>query len=421
MIGKAMIAVVGGKGGKGSAGFRREKFVPKGGPDGGDGGRGGSVYVVGVDGLSDLGHMRYRRLFEGEGGVDGGSGKRYGKAGKDILVETPVGTVVWEVTQEGENRLMGEVLGAGERVLVAEGGAGGRGNVKFASSTNKVPYLAEVGDEGEGRDLYLEHWPLVDIALVSLPNAGKSQLLQAFSNAIPMVTEYPFSTKDYVLGVVEVEWTAFTAMEVPSLCDGAHEGRGLGNDFLTSVMRAKLLLYLIDGLSLDPLADLAILREEIRLYDDALAQRSWAIVVTKNDLPEVQERMAELQRLLGDHGEFCCMVSGLTGAGVDELKANLARMLESLPPGPRRQDIPPPIKRIRVQETRPQVMRLDDVFVVDSPRAARLVAGSDLRVFRARLQLRRELDKMGVLQALRDAGVKSGDAVRIGNVELEWE
>jgi GTP-binding protein len=419
VIGRVRITVEGGKGGNGSISFRREKFVSKGGPDGGDGGKGGDVYAVGDSGMNDVGGLRYRREIEGEGGMDGGKGKRYGKGGREKTIGVPVGTVIWERQGNRERRLIGEIRAAGERLLVCEGGEGGRGNVKLVSSTNKVPVLAEEGEKGERRELYLEHWPFLDIGLISLPNAGKSQLLHAISRATPRVSEYPFCTTDPVFGTVHIGWEPFTIVEIPSLCQGAHDDKGLGNDFLTSVMRARLLLYLLDGKSLIPVDDLRILQEEIRMYDEALSRKPMAIAVNKVDLPEVRERLPELQRTLSGYGMSLSFVSALTGEGIEALKATLAENLAGLSKEMPRLASPP--KRVRLPEPKPTVVRDGVVFVVASPRATRLVTLADLRQFQARLQLWRELEKLGVHQALVTAGVQSGDAVRIGSVELEWE
>lgn len=419
MIVKAGISVVGGKGGNGSVSFRREKFVAKGGPDGGDGGKGGDVYLIGREGVPDLGALRYGRVFSGEGGIAGSGGNRYGKAGKDVTVDVPVGTMVWEVVVGEGRKPIGEVVRSGEKLVVAEGGNGGKGNAKFSSPTNKVPYLAEEGESGERRDLNLEYWPLVDVAAVSLANAGKSQLLRAISRAFPEVTEYPFSTREPVFGAAEVGWQTFIVMEVPSLCSGAHEGKGLGNSFLTCLMRARLLLFLIDGTTVDAVADLAVLQRELCLHNEALGAKASVVAVNKIDLAEVAERLPELRRVLGIGGRPLHCISALTGEGIEALKAALPGALEGI--APIRLEAPPPVKRVRLPEPRAIVTRDGDVFVVFSPRAARIAAVADLRVFRARLQFRGELDKLGVLQALMDAGVKSGDLVRIGKVELEWQ
>ncbi|MBI4310591.1 MAG: GTPase ObgE [Chloroflexi bacterium] len=421
MIGKAVIVVKGGKGGNGGITFRKEKFVAKGGPDGGDGGKGGSVRLVAMGNMEDLSLVRYKRVFSGEPGGHGAGSKRSGKAGKDCVVEAPVGTVVWEGNAEKRGVFVGQVAADGDELAVAAGGEGGRGNTKFVSSTNKVPMLAEEGADGEEKELYLEHWPLVDVAVIGLPNSGKSQLLHAISRAFPAVTEYPFSTRDPVLGTTTVGWETLTVVEVPSLCEGAHEGKGLGNGFLTCAMRARLLLFLLDGASPDPTGDLRTLRRELKLYDPALAERAVGIAVNKADLPEVSERTGDLRRELEGEGLFLHFISATTGEGVEAMKALLAAALVTIPRDVVRLEAPPPKVRVRMPEPRPTVAREGAVFVVSSPRAARLVALPDLRVFQARLQLRRELSRMGVLQALEEAGVQSGDAVRIGKIELEWE
>ena len=420
IVGKASLVVTGGKGGNGAIGFRREKFVNAGGPDGGDGGKGGDVYLIGSSSVWDLSKLRFLSAIEGNRGIDGSGGKRYGKAGTDVLVEVPLGVIAWEVGKTGERRFLGEVVKDKEPLLIAFGGSGGRGNTKFVSSTNKVPMLAEEGEDGERKELYLEYWPLVDVGIVSLPSAGKSRLLQGISKATPGVMEYPFSTREPVFGAAQAGWSTISMVEVPSLCQGASEGKGLGNSFLTCIMRARLLLYLIDGTSQEPLVDIETLAGELRLYDEGLAKRPCIIAVNKVDLPEVRERATEFRLQLSVHGLSLHFISALTGEGVDGLLTSLAEALASLPKTTQLSDALLPRKRVRVPEPQPSVSKEREVFVVSSPRAERLVALPDLRQFQARLQLRRELDRLGVLQALVEAGVQSGDTVRIGKTELEW-
>jgi len=376
--------------------------------------------LVGRQGLNDLGALRVRRLFEGEDGNPGADGKKYGKAGKDVLVEVPIGTVAWEDKGGKERSAVGEVSRENAKLLVAEGGQGGRGNVKFASSTNKVPFLAEEGEPGESRDLYLAYWPFVDVAVISLPSAGKSQLLRSVSKAFPDVKDYPFSTREPVFGSVEVGWGVFTIIEIPSLCEGSHEGKGLGDSFLTCAMRARIILLLIDGTTADAAVDVTLLLRELRLYDAELIGKPVFVAINKIDLLEVSERLSELRQAVWETSPSVYTISALTGEGLEAMKKGLAKVLETIPV--LHVESPAPVvKRLRRAEPHPTVTRDGEFFVVASPKAARIAEASDFQVFRARLQYRKELEKLGVLDALIKAGVKSGDPVRIGKVELEWE
>ncbi|MBI4339045.1 MAG: Obg family GTPase CgtA [Chloroflexi bacterium] len=421
LILRTSVLVQGGKGGNGHISFRREKFVSEGGPDGGDGGEGGCIYLRGSDNIRDLAWAVLEKAFFGDRGADGGGGKKAGKRGKDRFVDIPLGTKVWEKEWNGSVRCIAEVMAPGDEVLVARGGQGGRGNVHFVSSTNKVPLLAEEGDTGEERELVLEMRPLVDVAIVSLANAGKSQLLQHMTRARVEVTEHPFSTREPVVGIATHGWTAFKLAELPSLCPQAHEGKGLGNSFLCFALRAKALLLLVDGAAESPEDDLRVLREELIAYSPELMNPPQVVVVNKVDLPDVKDKVPTLRRRIARGEARVHFVSAMTGEGVDDLLATLAALVEAAPVREQHEEVPPPVLRPHPRRERPSVSRSGDVFVVSSSGADRLVALPDLRQFRVRLQLRRELAKLGVLHALEEAGVKPGDTVRIGRVDLPWE
>ena len=417
---QVIIHVLGGVGGNGCISFRREKYVPRGGPDGGDGGNGGSIKVVGKDGLSTLAHFRQGQRVAAKPGRRGKGKKQHGAAGEDRELSVPRGTVVWRI--EGASKVKsGEITEPGQQVLVAKGGSGGRGNVHFASSTNQTPVLAQEGEAGERCTVLLELRLIADVGLVGVPNAGKSTLLSRISNAKPQVADYPFTTKEPVLGVVRQGWKSFVAIEIPGLLEGAHTGIGLGLEFLRHARRTRLLIHVVDGSAEDPVADVRAVNEELRLYDESLGARPQILVVNKSDLPEVQARLLDLRRSLLPGGGSVHVISAVTGEGVPQLLAQAQELLEQLPKTPSEPPSELPVLRPRPRETRISVVKKGDVYVVTAPKVERLARLADLRQFRARLQLRQELAKLGVVRALEEAGVEQGDYVRIGEVEIRWE
>ena len=410
----------GGSGGNGCINFRREKFVPRGGPDGGDGGHGGNITIVGRDDLSTLAHFRQRQRLAAKPGRHGKGKKQHGAAGEDQELYVPSGTVVWRIEGTSKVRL-GEVTETGQRLLVARGGAGGRGNVHFASSTNQTPVLAQGGEAGEVCEALLELRLIADVGLVGVPNAGKSTLLSRISNAKPRVAGYPFTTKEPILGVVQQGWKSFIAIEIPGLLEGAHNGVGLGLEFLRHARRTRLLIHVVDGSAEDPAANVRAVNEELRLYDESLGARPQVLVVNKSDLPEVQVRVAELRESLSPIGGPVHVISAVTGAGIGPLLATVQELVEQLPKEPFGIPEEPVVLRPGPREPRISVVKDGDVYVVTAPRVERLVGLADLRQFRARLQLRQELAKLGVVRALEEAGVEPGEYVRIGDIEILWE
>lgn len=315
-VDEAVISVRGGAGGDGCVSFRREKFVPRGGPDGGDGGDGGSVILVGEPHLQTLADFLYRRRYQARRGRHGMGKNRHGKKGDDVIVPVPLGTDVYDALS-GEK--LGEILHAGERLVVARGGKGGRGNTHFATPVDQAPLRAEPGSPGEERTLRLVLRLLADIGLVGLPNAGKSTLLRALTAARPRVADYPFTTLAPNLGVFKDDRLSFTIADMPGIIEGAHKGRGLGLQFLRHIERTRVILYVVDGSRGDAAGDFRLLTEELRFYDHRLLEKPAVLVINKIDLlgdkrPEVK---AELPVV---------WVSALTGAGMEELRSVLRQV-----------------------------------------------------------------------------------------------
>ena len=336
-----------------------------------------------------------------------------------MRLEVPIGTSVWELNSEISFK--GELLQPGEELLAARGGSGGRGNVHFASSTNKTPLIAETGEKGEQRKYALELQAIADIAVVGKPNSGKSALLKSTTGAAPEVADYPFTTREPVIGVAEHNWDAFPIIELPGILRGASRGQGLGNGFLRHLWRPRLHVYLLAGWSEDVIGDLKDLREEVGIHDPGMLERPYVVVVSGTDLPEVAQDVQALRKKLSSYGMARYFVSSRSGEGIDDLRAGLHKLLGQVPLVPRRQPEGLPLVAPSSRTGRPSVVKEGETFVVSSPPAERLVVLPDLRQFRARLQLREELSRLGVLRVLEQAGVKHGDTVRIGTREFQWE
>ncbi len=329
-IDRAKIFVRGGDGGNGVTAFRREKFVPHGGPSGGDGGRGGAVYFEASEGVNTLLHFRYNPEHKAERGRHGEGSCRFGQDGNEIVVRVPVGTVVMD---ELTSKVIHDFTQAGERVLIAKGGRGGRGNAQFATSTNRAPRYHEEGRAGQERHLLLELKLIADAGLVGLPNAGKSTLISCISAARPKIADYPFTTLEPHLGVVDVgDYRTIVVADIPGLIEGAHVGVGLGDRFLRHVERTKLLLHLVDvsGSAQDPIKDYQTVAHELEAYSPAVAAKPKIAVATKIDALDDPQRLDEFKEFCRDAGLEFHQISAATGSGLQELVYAVARKLESL-------------------------------------------------------------------------------------------
>jgi len=327
LIDRVEIYVKGGDGGNGVVGFRREKFVPYGGPDGGNGGAGGSAYLVGDGNISTLLGFRYKKQFRVERGSPGKGKNMHGKRGADLFIKVPLGTQVRRKKEEGGEELIADVLEHGQQVLVAKGGRGGFGNAHFATSTNQAPRNAENGKPGEERWLVLDLKLLADVGLVGYPNAGKSTLLSAVSKARPKIADYPFTTTEPVLGVVGMNYQSFVLADIPGIIEGAHQGRGLGLDFLRHIERTKVLIQLVDGSSADPLSDLRKVEAELEAYEPTLKDRPRIVAINKIDLPEVRSRLPQLEMEFKAFESPVYFISAATGEGVEELMMKTMEVL----------------------------------------------------------------------------------------------
>ena len=420
MIDTARVRVFGGRGGNGCISFKRTRAQPKGGPDGGDGGDGGSVYAVGDDSLNTLLHLRYQQQFKAGRGRHGGGKGKTGARGKDLIVNVPLGTLIWKPNRDGAMTPVADVLDD-TPVLLARGGSAGRGNSRFVSSINQVPLLAEGGEDGEVSELFFELKVLADVGIIGMPNAGKSTLLSTCSAAKPRVANYPFTTLTPVLGMVEQRQEGFLLVEIPGLIEGAHQGVGLGHEFLRHVSRTRLLWHLVDGMSDNVLDRLDMVNRELGLFNHELADKPQVLVVNKVDMMSV-DRRREVEDILKLLGVPFFFISAITGEDVEHLVEETLRMVDALPqPMSATASATTPIIKPEPARHRPRVWRDEDAYVVDSPRANRLLVLANLKDRRVQVQLWRELKRMGLAAELEKAGVQTGDTVRMGKVEMEWE
>ena len=422
LIDEVRIMVRAGAGGDGAATMRREAHVPRGGPDGGDGGRGGSVYLRVDAGQTTLRDFRYKSHFSATPGGSGERQKRHGKAGDDLFLVVPPGTAVID---EETGALLADLVAVGQEAMVARGGRGGLGNTHFATSTHQAPRHAQRGEPGEERGVRLELRLIADIGLVGLPNAGKSTLLAALTSATPKIASYPFTTLEPNLGVLDLgldDGRRPTIADVPGLIEGASDGAGLGHAFLRHVERTRVLLHIVDGSARDPQWDHDVIRDELEAHDPALLAKPTLIVFNKMDLPAAREAWPEFEAASRKAGRAAVAISADTGEGLDALRATVGDLL----PDAAELDAPPDPAGVVVHKLEPvgdgfTVEHDEEGYIVRGKRIERLAVQTNFDNEESAERFQRELLKLGVDAALRRAGVRPGDDVRIGNVSLAWD
>ena len=423
-IDQARIYVKSGDGGDGVVRFRREKYVPAGGPAGGDGGKGGSIYFVVDEGISTLIDFRYRRKFIAPRGQDGQSKKMAGKDGEDLEIRVPPGTLVKDA-ETGEVLL--DLTVPNSRVLALPGGRGGRGNPHFTTATRQAPSFAERGEPGKELWLQLELKLLADVGLVGYPNVGKSTLLSVVSAARPKVANYPFTTLVPNLGVVSLEpGHAFVVADIPGLIEGAHSGVGLGTDFLRHIERTRLILHLVDAAGVDgrdPVEDYAKINEELRLYSAKLAECPQILVANKADLPEAEENVERLRQLAADHKQEFFVISAATQKGTHELMRRCDQLIREMKASdPVETQVPHLV--LPKEETTPfdeyTIVRDNEDYVVQGAGLDRLLRRLDLNNPEAIAYLQNLFEKIGLYKSLAEMGVPEGATVRVGELEFEY-
>jgi GTP-binding protein len=410
------IEVAAGKGGDGVVHFRREKYVPRGGPDGGDGGRGGHVVLRVRPTMHGLNWYREKQRFKAQPGRNGGSSNRSGRRGEDLVLPVPPGTIV---RSDPAGEILADLTQEGDELLVARGGRGGRGNARFATSRLQAPRVAERGEPGEQHGLRLELRLLADIGIVGAPNAGKSTLLAALTEARPKIAAYPFTTLQPNLGVAEIDGRRLVLADIPGLIEGAHTGVGLGDQFLRHIRRTRSLIHLLDGSAGDPLREMEAINAELAAYDPALGRKSQIVAVNKIDQPEVLQRWPEWKAALESRGLRPLAVSALSRTNLEALLRAAAKTAEAAAPEPEEEIVP--IHRPAEAGGFAVGRDPDGAWRVTGHGVERAAAMTYWEHDEGVRRFQRSLARMGVEEALRQAGVRPGDSVRIGENELEWE
>ncbi len=418
-IDEVQIHVISGKGGDGAVHFRREKYVPRGGPDGGDGGSGASVILEAKSTLNTLSAFRSRKDFRAPDGTRGGRSNQTGRSAENLIIYVPPGTLVYDANS---NDLLGDLVEDGEQLLVCKGGRAGRGNARFATSRNKAPRIAEKGEPGEERSIRLELKLIADVGLVGVPNAGKSTLLSAVTNARPKIAAYPFTTITPNLGVAELDLDhSLVLADIPGLIEGAHQGIGLGHDFLRHIQRTRVLIHLLDGLGEDPLLDFSQINSELALFDPALGEKPQLVVFNKMDLPDAQARWPEVKKALDVRGYECMAISAVAGTDVRPMLYRAAQLLAEAPPMPEIEETP--VYRVEndPREFTVEFSPEEEGWRVSGEAIERAAAMTYWEHDQAVRRFQRIMHALGIEAALREAGVQEGDSVFIGEFELEWQ
>lgn len=420
----AKVNVKAGDGGNGIVAFRREKYVPKGGPAGGDGGKGGSIILRADEGLRTLIDFRYQTHYKGKRGDHGSGAKQHGRSADDIVLRVPVGTVVRDADTK---KLLGDLRHHGQEIVVAQGGRGGRGNARFVSSTHRAPAFAENGEKGEERWITLELKLLADVGLVGFPNVGKSTIISRVSAAKPKIANYHFTTLEPNLGMVRVDTgRSFVIADVPGLVEGAAEGAGLGHRFLRHVERTRVLVHVVDlsgSEGRDPLEDLAVIRGELERYAPQLNEKPMVIVANKVDLMSDDDRDAALARLSEAYPEVRIFpMSAATDSDLNELVYHLADILDAIGPVEyAEEDFEPVEEEPQKQEAPFRVQKIGpDAYEVVGPEIDGLVGRTQFERDEAVERFMKILDNMGIEKALREAGIQDGDTVIVGPMALDY-
>ncbi len=413
------IYVKGGNGGNGMVAFRREKFVPYGGPAGGDGGRGANVVFVGDESLNTLIDFKYKQHYKAPNGVNGQSKSMHGKAGCDMIVKVPVGTIVRD---DDTGEIIADITEQGQRVIVARGGRGGRGNIHFANASNKAPEIAEKGEPGQEHWLRLELKLIADVGLVGMPNAGKSTIISKISDAKPKIADYPFTTIVPNLGVVQLEpGVSFVVADVPGLIKGAHTGLGLGHRFLRHVERTRVILHVLDMSGTNektPWDDFDTINNELKLYRQDLAERLQIVVANKMDMPNAEENLVELEKHLQGKYEIF-PVSALNGEGLKKLMYHTYELLKNAP-------VPAPVlgamKIVKVEAKEEFTVNKseDGAWLITGDKIEKLILMTNWESDESTRRMQHIMNKMGIDDALRNAGAKDGDLVRIADTEFDF-
>ncbi|MCP4143429.1 MAG: GTPase ObgE [Chloroflexi bacterium] len=417
-IDQAEIYVSSGKGGDGIVHFRREKYVPRGGPDGGDGGKGGDIVFQVKEHLNTLATFRHKRRFLAKNGERGGRNNRYGKSADDLIIHVPAGTLIYDTDTD---ELLGDLTEEGQQLIVCEGGRGGRGNTHFKNSRHQTPRTAEKGEPPVEKNIRLELKLIADIGLVGVPNAGKSTLLAALTNAQPKIGAYPFTTLIPNLGVAKIdEFESVVLADIPGLIEGASEGVGLGHEFLRHVQRTRVLIHLLDGMAEDPIADFSQINTELSLFDPKLGEKIQIIAFNKMDQPPVAERWEEIKTTLEERGHQVMAISALARTDIRKLLLKAVEELSNLPAIEETEEMP--VYRVETDPNEFEIHRINDGdWQISGQAIERAAAMTYWGHYGSIRRFQKVMQALKIDVALREKGIKEGDTVLIGEYELEWQ
>lgn len=419
-IDHARLFVKAGNGGDGHVSFHREKYVTNGGPDGGDGGRGGSVVFFADAGVSTLQDLRYKRKLEAEDGAKGGTRNKAGRGGEDLRVRVPVGTLLID---DESGRPIADLAVHGQEAVIAKGGSGGRGNQHYANSVRQAPRFARAGIPGEERWIRIELKLIADVGIVGFPNAGKSTLLSVVSAARPKIADYPFTTLEPMLGVVAVDDASFVLADIPGLIEGAHDGAGLGHEFLKHIERTRLLVHVVDvsgSEGRDPVEDFDRINEELRLFNPQLAARPQIVAANKTDQADAEdvERFSDAVR---ERGYEVFPISAALRDGTDALIRRVAAAVAKLPPTVLVPTSAPSADYVFEEETLFEIQRADDgAYEVSGPWIRQIVASTNFDSHDSLQYFQRAIRKRGLVDALLSKGIREGQTVRMEGIEFDF-
>ncbi|MDR1952503.1 MAG: GTPase ObgE [Elusimicrobiota bacterium] len=416
-IDKAEIFLTAGRGGGGCISFRREKYVPYGGPNGGNGGNGGSIYFEGDLRKNTLLDLSYKRIIKAQDGNKGMPNDKTGKSGEDLIIKVPLGTVVFK-----DGTLFADLKNDGERILIVKGGRGGRGNASFKTGKHTAPRIAEEGEKGESAQINLELRLIADVGLVGFPNAGKSTLLSKISAAKPKIADYPFTTLAPNLGVVDFNGRYFTVADIPGIIEGAHKGKGLGLEFLRHIRRTKVLAYIIDASGSDgkdPYKNYQILNNELVKYSKYLKKKNILIILNKTDLPDSKKNTAIFRKRL--RLRKIAEISAITGEGIDKMIVEIVKMLDKpIEINPEEEIEIIPVKKY-IYEPEFRIKKEKGVFIVSGEKVETLTEMTKFSEEEALRRYQNILKKMGLELELEKKGAKTGDTIKIKNFEFTFE
>lgn len=415
------INVKSGDGGNGAVSFRREKYVAAGGPDGGDGGKGGDVYFFVDPDANTLVDFRFKKKFKAENGKNGEGAHRYGRSGEDLHIGVPIGTIIRDAET---NQVLADLSEKGQEELILPGGRGGKGNSHFATSTRQAPRFSQDGEKGLEKEIVLELKLLADVGLVGFPNVGKSTFLSRTTSATPKIANYHFTTLEPNLGVVKSSYgDSFVIADIPGIIEGASQGTGLGLQFLRHIERTRLLLHVIDVSGTEgrnPVEDFNTINEELKQYSEKLAARKQIIVANKIDSMQDENLYKELEKMAKEKGIEIYKISAVTGEGIEELLKHVSEILKTLP----KEDVVEVVGGKKVYTLEDEIpftiTREDGMWIVDGPGVQKIMRRVNLEDNESMYYFQKCLDELGVNKALKEAGVKQGDTVKVVDWELEW-